>query len=96
MFGLGFQEILVILVILFLLFGVKKLPEIGEGLGKTVKEIRKIRDERRADKEKRKEDHKGNLISDLKKDVEKIPGLKEVREIKETADKVKNITKILK
>ena len=98
MFGLGFQEILLILVILFLLFGVKKLPEIGEGLGKTVKEIRKIRDERKADKEKRKEDHKakGNLISDLKKEVEEIPGLKEVGEIKETADKVKNITKILK
>ena len=96
MFGLGFQEILLIVVILFLLFGVKKLPEIGEGLGKTVKEIRKIRDERRADKEKRKEDQKGNLISDLKKKVEEIPGLKEVREIKETADKVKNITKILK
>ena len=96
MFGLGFQEILLILVIIFLLFGVKKLPEIGEGLGKTVKEIRKIRDERKADKEKRKEDQKGNLISDLKKKVEEIPGLKEVREIKETADKVKNITKILK
>jgi sec-independent protein translocase protein TatA len=96
MFGLGFQEVLLILVILFLLFGVKKLPEIGEGLGKTVKEIRKIRDERRAGKEKRKEDHKGNLISDLKKEVEEIPGLKEAREIKETADKVKNITKIFK
>jgi sec-independent protein translocase protein TatA len=96
MFGLGFQEILLILVILFLLFGVKKLPEIGEGLGKTVKEIRKIRDERRTGKEKRKEDQKGNLISDLKKEVEEIPGLKEARKIKETADKVKNITKIFK
>jgi sec-independent protein translocase protein TatA len=96
MFGLGFQEILLILVILFLLFGVKKLPEIGEGLGKTVKEIRKIRDERRTEKEKRKEDQKGNLISDLKKEVEEIPGLKEARKIKETADKVKNITKIFK
>ena len=96
MFGLGFQEILLILVILFLLFGVKKLPEIGEGLGKTLKEIRKIRDERRADKEKRKEDQKGNLISDLKKEVEEIPGLKEARKIKETANKVKNITKIFK
>jgi len=36
MFGLGFQEILLILVILFLLFGVKKLPEIGKGLGETM------------------------------------------------------------
>jgi sec-independent protein translocase protein TatA len=96
MFGLGFQEILLILVILFLLFGVKKLPEIGEGLGKTVKEIRKIRGERKSEKEKGKEDQKGNLISDLKKEVEEIPGLKEAREIKEAANKVKNITKILK
>jgi len=52
MFGLGLQEILLILVIFFLLFGVKKLPEIGKGLGETVKEIRKIRDDRKAGKEK--------------------------------------------
>jgi sec-independent protein translocase protein TatA len=96
MFGLGLQEILVILVILFVLFGAKRLPEIGAGLGKTVKELRKIRDERRTEKEKGKRDQKGNLISDLKKEVEEIPGLKEAKEIKETADKVKNITKILK
>jgi sec-independent protein translocase protein TatA len=96
MFGLGFQEILLILVILFLLFGVKKLPGIGKGLGETVKEIRKIRSERKPGKEKDKEDQKGNLISDIKKGVEQIPGLKEAKEIKETAGKVKNITKFLK
>ncbi len=96
MFGLGFQEILLILVILFLIFGVKKLPEIGKGLGETMKEIKKIRSERKPGKEKDKEDQKGNLISDIKKGVEQIPGLKEAREIKETADKVKNITKFLK
>jgi TatA/E family protein of Tat protein translocase len=96
MFGLGFQEILLILVILFLLFGVKKLPEIGKGLGETMKEIRKIRDERKAGKEKDKEDQKGDLISGMKKEVEEIPGLKEAKEIKETADKIKNITKFLK
>jgi len=96
MFGLGFQEILLILVILFLIFGVKKLPEIGKGLGETLKEIRKIRSERKPGKEKDKEDQKGNLISDIKKGVEQIPGLKEAKEIKETADKVKNITKFLK
>jgi TatA/E family protein of Tat protein translocase len=95
-FGLGFQEILLILVILFLLFGVKKLPEIGKGLGETMKEIRKIRSERKPGKEKDKEDQKGNLISDIKKGVEQIPGLKEAKEIKETADKVKSITKFLK
>ena len=96
MFGLGWQEILVILVILFVLFGAKRLPQIGEGLGKTVKELRKIRDERKADKEKEKKDQKGNVISEIKKEVEDIPGLKEVTEIKKTADQVKNITKFLK
>ncbi len=94
MFGLGLPEILVILVIFFFLFGAKRLPEIGAGLGKTVKELRKIRGERRAGKEK--ENQKKSLSSDLKKEVEKIPGLKEAKEIKETVDQVKNITKFLK
>jgi len=96
MFGLGLPEILVILVILFLLFGAKKLPQIGEGLGKTFKELRKIQDERRADKEKEKKEQKGNVISDIKKEVGEIPGLKEVKKIKETVDQVKNITRFLK
>jgi len=97
MFGsFGMPEILVILVIIFLLFGAKRLPEIGAGLGKTLNEIRKIRDERKADKEKKVGAQKGNLVSDLKKEIEEIPGLKEAKEIKETVDQVKNITKILK
>jgi len=96
MFGLGLPEILVILVIFLFLFGAKKLPQIGEGLGKTVRELGKIRDERKAGREKEKGTQKGNLVSDLKKEVEEIPGLKEVKKIKETADQVKNITKIFK
>lgn len=94
MFGLGYQEILLILVILFLLFGVRKLPEIGKGLGETVKEIRKIRGEKKPGRDK--EDQKKDLISDIKKEVEEIPGLKEAKKIKETADQIKNITKFLK
>src|SRR4030042_2560741 len=96
MFGLGLPEILIILVIIFLLFGAKRLPEIGEGLGKTIRELRKIREEKKPEKEKGGDDQKGSLLSVLKKKVEEIPGLKEAKEIKETADKVKNITKLLK
>ncbi len=96
MFGLGFGEILIILVIIILIFGAKRLPEIGAGLGKTVRELKKIRGERKADKQKDKEGQKGGLISDLKKEVDEIPGLKEVREIKETAQQVKKITKFIK
>jgi sec-independent protein translocase protein TatA len=99
MFGLGLPEILIILVILLLMFGAKRLPDIGEGLGKTVREIRKIREEKKAGKAKKKEEkkvQKGNLISDLKKEVEEIPGLKEVKTIRETTAKVKNLTRLLK
>ena len=96
MFGLGLPEILVIAVIILVLFGAKKLPQIGEGLGKTVREIRKIKGEKKADKEEKEKEKQGNLLSDLKKETDEIPGVKEVRAIKETADKVKNITKLLK
>ncbi len=37
MFGLGTQELLIILLIAFFVFGGKKLPEIGAGLGKGLK-----------------------------------------------------------
>ena len=96
MFGLGSQEILLILLILVVLFGAKRLPAIGKGLGETLKEIRNIRGERKAEKEKTKEDQKGGLVSEIKKDIDEIPGVKEAREIKETTDKIKSVTKLLK
>ncbi len=41
MFGLGFQEILVIALIVLLLFGGKKIPELMHGLGKGMSEFKK-------------------------------------------------------
>jgi sec-independent protein translocase protein TatA len=40
MFGLGTPELVVILAIAFLLFGGKKLPEIGAGLGKAIRSFK--------------------------------------------------------
>ncbi len=39
--GMGGQEILVIMIIILLLFGAKKLPELARSLGQGVKEFRK-------------------------------------------------------
>lgn len=40
MFGLGFTEILVIVLIVALLFGARRLPELGSGLGKAIKNFK--------------------------------------------------------
>ncbi len=45
MFGIGIPEIIVIGIIILLIFGAKRLPAIGEGLGKTVKELRNVKKE---------------------------------------------------
>lgn len=40
MFGLGVSELLIILLIVILLYGGKRLPQIGEGLGKMISEFK--------------------------------------------------------
>jgi TatA/E family protein of Tat protein translocase len=41
MFGLGVQELVIILVIALVLFGPSKLPQIGSGLGKAIRDFKK-------------------------------------------------------
>jgi sec-independent protein translocase protein TatA len=43
MFGLGAGELLVIGVIVVLLFGAKRLPDIGKGVGGAIREFRKVK-----------------------------------------------------
>lgn len=39
--GIGSSELLIIAIILLILFGGKKLPELGKGLGESVRELKK-------------------------------------------------------
>jgi sec-independent protein translocase protein TatA len=40
MFGIGVQELLIILAIAMLFFGARRLPEIGSGIGKAIKNFK--------------------------------------------------------
>ena len=40
MFGIGMPELIVILVIILIIFGAGKLPEIGAGMGKAIRNFR--------------------------------------------------------
>jgi len=41
MFGIGIPELIIILVIVLIIFGAGKLPEIGSGLGRGIKNFKK-------------------------------------------------------
>jgi len=41
MFGLGTQELMIILIIVVILFGATRLPQIGKGVGEAIKNFKK-------------------------------------------------------
>lgn len=45
MFGLGAQELIIILIIVVILFGASRLPELGSGIGKAIKNFKKATSE---------------------------------------------------
>jgi len=96
MFGLGTTELLIIGLIVLFIFGAKRLPEIGKGLGGAIKEFRKVKkDISLNDKEegtKEKEEEKKSLESKLvEKVLEDVPVVKKGLAVKKKAEKIKKI-----
>jgi len=101
MFGLGTTELIVIGVIVFLIFGAKRLPEIGKGLGGAVKEFRNIKKDvslkdttnNAKDPGKNKEEKDPPAFENklAEKVVEQIPGVKKAMDVKRKVDKIKKV-----
>ena len=45
MFGIGMPEVMVIMLLVLILFGSKRLPEVARGLGKSMQEFKKAADD---------------------------------------------------
>jgi sec-independent protein translocase protein TatA len=59
MFGLGTQELIIILVIVVILFGATRLPQIGSGIGQAIKNFKKgIKEQDEIDVTPKKDDTK--------------------------------------
>ncbi len=107
MFGLGPTELIIIAIIVLLIFGAKRLPDIGKGLGGAIKEFRNIKQELSSDKASDNSDNKdekenASETNDttqtleakvVNKVLEQVPAVKKVMDVKKKADTVKNLLK---
>lgn len=64
--SIGMPELIVILLVILLLFGSKRLPELARGLGKGIREFKK------ATSELKDELDLSDLDKDIKNDINKI------------------------
>jgi TatA/E family protein of Tat protein translocase len=67
----GFSEMLIIFVVALLVFGPKKLPELGKSLGKGIREFRKATNELKSTWEDQIRDIQAPL-DDVKKDINQV------------------------
>jgi sec-independent protein translocase protein TatA len=101
MFGMGPMELIVIIVIVLLIFGGKKIPEIGRGVGGAIREFRKVKKEISGTEPKKntknqeiteEEDSSPSIEATLsKKLLEQVPGVKKVMDIKKKVNQVEDI-----
>ncbi len=99
MLGLGIPELMVILVIALLIFGPKKLPEVGQNLGKAIREFKKGADSIKSevenstglDESSRKELAEALKMKDIRDDIkgvgEELTGVASLKEPKKEAGK---------
>jgi sec-independent protein translocase protein TatA len=101
MFGIGMPELIIIGIIILIIFGAKRIPEIGKGLGGAIREFKNIGKEirgpepKKADSAKLIEAKKSSEPSIesmvTKKVIEQVPAVKKVMDLNDKVNKVKEI-----
>ena len=102
MFGLGPSELIIIALIIILLFGAKRIPEIGKGIGGAIREFRNVKKELRPDTPPEKtakaeietpKTEKSPTIESkvVDKVMEQVPGVKKAMDVKKKAETVKDL-----
>ena len=104
MFGLGPTELIIIAVIILLIFGAKRIPEIGKGLGGAISEFKKVKKDL-SNKDEDDKGHDDNEVPAKKNDpptleakvmnkvMEQVPGVKKAMDVKKKVEQVKKIVK---
>ena len=104
MFGLGPTELIIIAVIIILIFGAKRIPDIGKGLGGAIREFRNVKNELKSKKSSDEKPAKEietpqaqeppTLESQVvDKVMQQVPGVKKAMDVKKKAETVKNLLK---
>ncbi|NCO61513.1 MAG: twin-arginine translocase TatA/TatE family subunit [Deltaproteobacteria bacterium CG_4_8_14_3_um_filter_51_11] len=100
MFGLGGSELAIIALLVLLVFGARRLPEIGKGLGGAIREFKNVKKEIKKESAPLPETQEKNTKPEGLKDspsiesrmagklLEQVPGLKKAIKIKEKADQI--------
>jgi len=101
MFGLGPAELIIIAIIVILIFGARRLPDVGKGLGGAIREFRNVKKELSTtppdttandDKPSETKSDTPSLESKMaEKALEQVPVIKKVMDVKKKADAVKKL-----
>ena len=102
MFGFGATELLVIAIIVFLVFGAKRLPQLGRSIGRVRQEFSEGKEEALQSQEQTEEGQKDQsgqedpLTAELKNQlISRLPGVGRITRIKRTVEKASQVAKAI-
>ncbi|MFP4085468.1 MAG: twin-arginine translocase TatA/TatE family subunit [Desulfobacteraceae bacterium] len=103
MFGLGPTELIIIAIIVLLIFGAKRLPDVGKGLGGAIREFKNVKKELSSEPESQPKEEAGAKSSQpdkapstieakvANKVADHVPGVKKAMDVKKKTETIKKL-----